>query len=128
VLEAAAHGTPAVVTRHFALPELVTHGATGLVVSTSASLFDSHGRRRFSPILGPHDRAEGHPMLEELREPSTADVEALAAGMGTVLADAVRTHEMGHAAFAEVSFGRFSHARRRETLEAVYEEALSGRP
>jgi glycosyltransferase involved in cell wall biosynthesis len=125
VLEAFAHGTPAIVTRHFALPELVTDGSTGVVVATSASLFDAEGRRRFGPIFGSHDKTAGHPILDELREPREADIEALAEGMRTLLADGSRALEMGDAAFAETLSGRFSHDRRREALACVYRGALS---
>jgi glycosyltransferase involved in cell wall biosynthesis len=123
VLEAFAHATPAVVTRHFALPELVTDGVTGLVVPTSCSLFDEHWRRRFPSLSGGHDQTHGHPILDELREPPSADVEALAAGMASALSDGPRLEEMGAAALAETQVGRFSHARRRERLLAVYSGA-----
>jgi glycosyltransferase involved in cell wall biosynthesis len=125
VLEAFAHGTPAVVTRHFALPELVTDHVTGVVAAAGASVFDAQGRRRFPMLPAAHDGTHGHPLLDELREPAAREVDALAEGMATLLEDAETARAMGEAALAETRTGRFSHDRRRAALRAVYEDALS---
>jgi hypothetical protein len=68
---------------------------------------------------------DGHPLLDELREPPAADVEALAAAMARVLGSAEAAAHMGTAAFDATRAGRFSHARRRSELGAIYSVAAA---
>lgn len=126
VLEGFAQAVPAIVSRHFALPELVDEGITGLVVPTSSSMFDETGLRRFFPIPGPHDRIDGHPLIEELREPPECDVEALARAMAFLLEDRDRAAQMSDAALRTTIEGRFSPSYRKRRLATIYSQAAHG--
>src|SRR5580658_10052596 len=75
LLEAFAYGVPAIVSDNFALPELVGRGERGVVVPMSQSLYDAGGRRGSYVPPGPHDRIDGHPLIEAMCSPPTRDID-----------------------------------------------------
>jgi glycosyltransferase involved in cell wall biosynthesis len=119
VLEAFAHGLPCIVTRQFALPEIVTHGVTGLVVDNSVS--------RFLPNRLPRYALHGDgmsPMLDALAEPPAAYVDGLAAAIEVLASNGGLRQAMGAAAYEEVASGRFATRTRRDAMRDVYETAV----
>lgn len=121
-LEAFARGIPCVSTRHFAIPEIITHGKTGLLVDGYESYFDEACLPRYGlPVLN-----ERHPMIRALKAPPKDYVQQLAGALERLIRNpAERTH-MGDAAYQEILSGRFSCDRRREAMATVYAEALGG--
>jgi glycosyltransferase involved in cell wall biosynthesis len=125
VLEAFAYGVPAITSNSFALPELIGDGQRGAVVSVSYSLYDEGGRRRYVPVPGPHDRVDGHPLIELLADPPASDVESLAREMASALLDKDWRAPRARAALESTRTGPFSHVERRRRLADVYENALT---
>jgi glycosyltransferase involved in cell wall biosynthesis len=125
VLEGFAYGVPAITSDSFALPELVGHGERGAVVPMSQSMYAADGRRLYAPVPGPHDRVDGHPLIEALAEPPAADIEALTREMMAALTDRHWRGPRARAAFESTTSGPFSHLQRRHDLAEIYEAALA---
>ncbi|MGH2437012.1 MAG: glycosyltransferase family 4 protein [bacterium] len=120
LLEAFAHGIPCIVADHFAAPEIVTHGMTGLVVPNYLSRFDAQGLPAYSLL---DDSAQRFRTL--LESPPGEYVDRLAAAIDALASDSHRRREMARAALHEVLEGRFSLTARRRAMADVYEAALT---
>jgi glycosyltransferase involved in cell wall biosynthesis len=119
-LEAMAHGVPCISTNHFALPEIVRHEQTGLLVAGENSYFDSDGLPRFDPPMSPN-----HELVRRVQSPSDAYVDRLSGAMERLISDSVLRRSLSDGAFDEVAAGRFSRAHRRAQMKQVYEEAAA---
>jgi glycosyltransferase involved in cell wall biosynthesis len=121
ILEAMAHGMPVLATRHFAVPELVEDGVSGIVVEAENPLYGPDGLCRFERTLPPP-----RSFRRALSAPSRAYVERLAAALSQ-LAEEPGLHErLAAGALARVRDGPLSVGRRREALGSVYRAALAG--
>ncbi len=67
MLEAMAHGVPAVATRHFAVPELVEDGVSGIVVEGENLLYGDDGLCRFERRCRRRGRSERRSHLPRRR-------------------------------------------------------------
>jgi hypothetical protein len=103
----------------------VGKNARGSVVPMRDSMYDADGRRRYRPTAGPHDRIDGHPLLEAMAAPSQQDVEALANAMVEALVSDDWLLPRAQAAFKATETGPFSHTERRRVLGEIYRQALS---
>jgi glycosyltransferase involved in cell wall biosynthesis len=120
MLEAMAHGIPVLATRHFAVPELVEDGVSGILVAGENLLYGDDGLCRFDQTLPPP-----RSFRRALTRPSEAYV-SLVAGALARLAEEAGLHErLAAGALARVVNGPLSVARRREALEGVYRQALA---
>lgn len=119
--EAFAHGVPCVGLRHFAVPEIITEGVTGLLVDTEHSYFGPDCLPRYPP-----PRYDNHPLVEYLKFPPEKEVDELAEKISMLIEDRDLRLQMSAAAYEEVSQGRFSVPRRHQTLSLAYQEALDG--
>jgi glycosyltransferase involved in cell wall biosynthesis len=120
MLEAMAHGVPVLATRHFAVPELVEDGVSGILVASENPLYGSDGLCRFERTLPPP-----RSFRRALATPSAAYVDRLAEAL-VRLAEVPGLHErLAAGALARVTEGSLSVPRRREALERIYTAALS---
>lgn len=111
-LEAMAYGIPCVGTRHFAVPEIVEDGITGLLVDAPGSFFDASGL--------------GHPEMSPARWDTSKTVEQLGSALSTLIeSDALRLRLGGEGRRA-VTEGKFSVRRRNEVLGGAYSGHPSG--
>lgn len=120
MLEAMAHGIPVLATRHFAVPELVEDGVSGVLVAGENPLYGEDGLCRFAQTLPP-PRSFRH----ALTNPSEAYVDRLADALAGVAEDRGLHERLAAGALARVTDGALSVARRREALEDVYQRALA---
>lgn len=119
LLEAMAHGVPPIATHHFAVPELIEDGTSGLVVDAENHLYGEDGLCRFNCTLPPPRR-----FLEALREPSSPYVESIAAALAKLADDPELCRRLAEGAFEQVKSGRSSIERRRELLGKIYAAAV----
>ncbi|OGS55376.1 MAG: hypothetical protein A3K60_07350 [Euryarchaeota archaeon RBG_19FT_COMBO_56_21] len=109
-LEAMAFGIPCIGTRHFAVPEIIEHEVSGLLVEPPLSFFDRNG-------MGQSDL-----------DPGWADnritVEGLKSALSSLLESTALRNNMGARARQTVLEGKFSVARRNSILKEVYESGL----
>lgn len=120
-LEALARGIPCVSTDHFAVPEIVDQGRTGVLVAAENSYFGRDRRPLYDPVgAGPH------PLVDRLKEPSADYVRSLERALATLVGDLELREHMGGEAVTETTDGRFSCSRRREEMARVYQQALDG--
>jgi glycosyltransferase involved in cell wall biosynthesis len=120
VLEAAAHGLPAVAANHFALPELVGDGESGLLFEPENTLYASDGSCHFDTLLPPP-----RSYMDALERPSDRYVDGIAERLA-LLADDSGLHErLAAAAFERVTSGPFSIERRRDRLARIYADAAT---
>jgi glycosyltransferase involved in cell wall biosynthesis len=120
MLEAMANGMPVVASAHFAVPELVEDGVSGLVVEGENPLYGADGLCRFEHTLPPP-----RSFRRALEAPSHAYVERLAEALSR-LADEPGLHErLARGALARVIDGPLSVPRRRAALASIYREALA---
>lgn len=110
-LEAMACGIPCVGATHFAVPEIVQDGITGLTVRPPISFFDVNGL--------------GHPELIPELVNSQETVNELMTALTKLIESPRLRLTMGANAIREVRDGRFSVRRRNEILREVYECAMS---
>jgi glycosyltransferase involved in cell wall biosynthesis len=120
MLEAMAHGMPVLASRHFAVPELVEDGVSGLVVASENPLYGEDGLCRFEHTLPPP-----RSFRRALASPPPAYVERLAEGLARLAGDPGLHERLAAGALARVSDGPLSMARRREALGRIYTDALS---
>jgi glycosyltransferase involved in cell wall biosynthesis len=107
-------------TRHFAVPELVEDGVSGILVASENPLYGSDGLCRFERTLPPP-----RSFRRALATPSAAYVDRLAEAL-VRLAEVPGLHErLAAGALARVTEGSLSVPRRREALERIYTAALS---
>jgi glycosyltransferase involved in cell wall biosynthesis len=121
MLEAMAHGLPVLATRHFAVPELVEDGASGVLVAAENPLYGEDGLCRFDHTLPPP-----RSFRRALASPSEAYVDRLAGALARVAEDRGLHERLAAGALARVIDGPLSMARRRDVLERVYRRALTG--
>jgi glycosyltransferase involved in cell wall biosynthesis len=120
ILEAMAHGVPVLGTRHFAVPELVEHEVSGLLVAAENPLYGEDGLCRFKHTLPP-PRA----FRRALASPSNAYVLSLAEALARVAEERDLHERLAAGALARVVDGALSIDRRRAALEQVYSRALA---
>jgi glycosyltransferase involved in cell wall biosynthesis len=120
MLEAMAHGVPVLATRHFAVPELVEDGVSGLIVAGENLLYGEDGLCRFEHTLPPP-----RSFRRALTRPSEAYVSALAGALARLAEERGLHERLAAGALARVVDGPLSVARRREVLESVYLQALA---
>ena len=120
MLEAMAHGVPVLATRHFAVPELVEDGVSGIVVASENPLYGEDGLCRFERTLPPP-----RSFRRALASPSPAYVERLAEGLARLAGEPGLHERLAAGALARVIDGPLSVARRREALGRIYSAALS---
>jgi glycosyltransferase involved in cell wall biosynthesis len=117
-LEAMAHGLPVVAPRHLAMTELVEHDISGLLFAPENTLYGEDTRSRYAHTLPPPRR-----FLAALRQPSDAYVDGIAAALARLAEEPGLYLRLATGAFERVRSGRFSIARRREALGALYAAA-----
>lgn len=110
-LEAMAHGIPCIGTNHFAIPEIIEHNVTGLVVDTSISYFDAHRM--------------GHPEIRVEDVDNSLTVDELTKALSILLESSSLRESMGKQGRKEIVEGKFSVTRRNEILREVYESCMS---
>jgi glycosyltransferase involved in cell wall biosynthesis len=120
LLEAMSHGVPALATRHFAVPELVEDGVSGLLVDGENTLYGEDGLCRLSRTLPP-----SRSFRRSLGAPSEAYVERLASALARVCEDRSLHERLAAGALARVTDGPLSMSTRRAALGDVYRRALS---
>jgi len=120
VLEAMAHGLPVLATRHFAVPELVEDGVSGVLVAAENPLYGEDGLCRFEHTLPPP-----RSFRRALAAPSEAYVGSLAGALARVAEERDLYERLAAGALARVIDGPLSVARRRDALERVYRQALT---
>lgn len=119
MLEAMAHGMPVLATRHFAVPELVEDGVSGLLVEGENLLYGEDGMCRFERTLPPP-----RSFRRALASPSEAYVARIAAALARLAEERDLHERLAAGALARVLDGPLSVARRREALGRVYRHAL----
>jgi glycosyltransferase involved in cell wall biosynthesis len=114
ILEAMAHGMPVLATRHFAVPELVEDGVSGLIVEGENLLYGEDGLCRFNRTLPPPRR-----FREGLAKPSSRYVDRLAGALADIAGDSALHERLAAGALARVVDGPLSLGRRRQALADV---------
>lgn len=120
-LEALSYGLPCVGTRQFAVPEIIADGVTGFLVGPANSYYGEDCLPRHE-----RPREEGHPFIEELKQPSAEYVANLARALSLLIENPDLRRRMSAAAREEVVGGKFSISRRQASLSRVYSECYSG--
>ncbi len=120
VLEAAAHGLPAIAPRHLALTETIEDGVSGLLFPAENMLYGDDTRLRFRHVLPPP-----RSYLEALRRPSAGYVDGIAASLARLAEDAALYDRLAEGAFAAVRDGALSIERRSRLLGELYDAAAS---
>jgi glycosyltransferase involved in cell wall biosynthesis len=120
MLEAMAHGIPVLATRHFAVPELVEDGVSGVLIAGENLLYGEDGLCRFAHTLPPP-----RSFRRALAHPSEAYVTRLAGALARVAEERDLHERLAAGALARVVDGPLSVARRRESLGRVYRQALT---
>jgi glycosyltransferase involved in cell wall biosynthesis len=123
VLEAMAHGIPALAPRHLALTETIADGHSGLLFPAENMLYRGDTRCAFRHVLPPPRR-----YLEALREPSEGYVDGIAEALGRVAGDPALHARLAEGALESVRSGPLSIDRRRAALAEVYESAAGRGP
>lgn len=109
-LEAMAYGIPCVGARHFAVPEIIDEGVTGLLVNPPVSYFD--------------DRGMGHPEMPVEKVDYSETSQQLTECLDRLLGSKGLRDRMGAEGYRVVSDGKFSIRSRNSLLKRVYEESL----
>jgi glycosyltransferase involved in cell wall biosynthesis len=121
MLEAMAHGMPVLATRHFAVPEIVEHGVSGVVLEGENLLYGEDGLCRFERTLPPP-----RSFRRALTAPSGAYVERIARELALLAEDRDLHERLAAGALERVRSGPLSVGRRRDALGRVYRQALEG--
>ena len=122
VMEAMAAAVVPVASDHFAVPEMVEHGVSGLLFEAENSKYGSDGRARFPRFLP----ARWPPsFLRALASPSDAYVDRVAGALARVAEDPALYARLSEGALEGVRTGPLSVERRRRELAEVYEGALA---
>lgn len=117
VMEAMANRLPVVATDMFALPEIVTHGETGLLVHPPIASFERERLRTPDSV----QRYREAVLNEGVFVPF---VDSLASSIAQLVEDGSLRRRMGEAGFSEVEQGRLSVPFRNRRLLGYYREAL----
>jgi glycosyltransferase involved in cell wall biosynthesis len=123
VFEAMAEALPIVACDHYALPEMVEDGVSGLLFPHENSLYGSDGLPRFK-WLNPTSLPES--FLAQLQSPSPGYVEAIAARLARLADDRELLERLSAGALERVTTGPLSMERRRTALGSAYSVALAG--
>lgn len=118
MLEAMAHGMPVLAASHFAAPEIVEHGVSGLLFAAENTLYGQDGRCRYPRTL-PAPRS----FRQALTRPSAAYVQEIAGALARVAEDRSLHESLAAGALARVRQGALSVERRREQLARIYAAA-----
>lgn len=121
MLEAMANGVPVIATRHFAVPELVEDGVSGIVVEGENLLYDDDGLCRFEHTLPPPRSYRA-----AIASPTPAYVERLAGALARVAQEPGLHARLAAGALERVRTGPLSMDARRVALAGVYWRALQG--
>lgn len=119
ILEAFSYGIPCVATDLFAIPEIVTHGKTGIIFRNSVSRFNDKYLPVMLPIKDEHDQ-----MIEKLKNPSPQYLKRFEDALVSLISDRNLIEKLGRSAYAETKSGKFSPVARRQKMESVYTDAL----
>jgi glycosyltransferase involved in cell wall biosynthesis len=119
MLEAMAHGMPVLATRHFAVPEIVEHDVSGVVLHGENLLYGDDGLCRFERTLPPP-----HSFRRALAAPSDAYVDRIASELARLAEDRGLHERLAAGALERVRSGPLSIVRRRAALGDVYRRAL----
>jgi glycosyltransferase involved in cell wall biosynthesis len=119
VLEAMSHGVPVLATRHFAVPELVEDGVSGLLVEGENMLYGEDGLCRFAHTLPPP-----RSFRNALASPSPAYVGRLAGALAHLAEERDFRDLLAAGALRRVTDGPLSVPVRRAALASVYRRAL----
>lgn len=122
MLEAFARALPVVAADHFAVPEVVEHGHSGLLVPHENSIYGSDCLLKFPLFLPSHPPAA---FQADLARPSEAYVDALAASLARVAEDGGLYERLSTGALETVRTGPLSINHRRRALGEVYAGALA---
>lgn len=119
MLEAMAHGMPVLASRHFAAPEIVEHGVSGMLFAAENTLYGDDGICCFERTL-PAPRS----FRRALGKPSLGYVEEIARTLALVAEDRQLHERIAAGALVRVREGPLSMQRRRDALERVYAAAV----
>lgn len=119
VLEAMAHGLPVIAPDFMALPETVEDGVSGLLFPAENSMYGEDTRIRFRHVLPPP-----RSYLKALQRPSERYVDGIAAAITRLAEEPGLYPRLADGAFASVSTGAHSIARRSELLGEIYAAAV----
>lgn len=108
-MEAMSYSIPCVGSRHFAVPEIIDEGVSGMLVQPPVSYFDESGL--------------GHPELSIEEAKSDDTVNELVEALATLLGSGSLRSRMGSAGLKSVTEGKFSIPRRNSLLRQAYENA-----
>jgi glycosyltransferase involved in cell wall biosynthesis len=111
-LEAMAFGIPCVGTRHFAVPEIVEDGVTGLLVDAPGSFFDASGL--------------GHPEMSPAGWDTSKTVAQLRDALSSLIESESLRQRLGREGRRAVAEGKFSIRRRNQVLGEVYAGHVTG--
>lgn len=125
IFEAYSWAVPVVGTRHYAVPELIEDGVSGILVDTDVSYFDEEYMPRYGPVRGWGSDTYSHPLVRQLMDPSDVQIGRLADAMSRVLGDDGLRKRLSAGALDLVSKGRFSASHRSAVLERTYLEAAA---
>ena len=116
-LEAMARGLPCVGTTQFAVPEIVQHGKTGLLVKNHVSRFDAS----FTPIrsMNPY----GNELLARTKHPPEWAIAELTETLARLVEDKPLRVRLGKNGRKEVERGRFSVAAYKKATAHIYGKA-----
>ena len=109
-MEAMAHGIPCVGARIFAVPEIIEHGTTGMLVDPPVQFYDGTGM--------------GHPEIDIKLARTGKTVEALSVAIDELISSARLRSTMGTEGRRTVTDGRLSVRARNVLLRQVYEESI----
>lgn len=121
VMEALAAALPVVASDHFALPELVEHGTSGLLFPHENSLFGRDGLARCA-ALSPSRKSIA--FRRALASPTEPYVSRIASTLARVFDDGYEYERLSLGALERVTSGALSVERRRGQLRDLYCAAL----
>jgi glycosyltransferase involved in cell wall biosynthesis len=120
IFEALAHGVPVLATRHFAVPELVEDGVSGLLIEGENLLYGEDGLCRFEHTLPPPRF-----FRDAIARPTDAYVSRLAEALARLAEEAGLHERLAAGALARVTDGPLSMDARRSALGVAYRTALA---
>jgi glycosyltransferase involved in cell wall biosynthesis len=115
MLEAMAHGMPVLAARHFATPEIVEHGVSGLLFEAENTLYGPDGR-----CLCPRTLPTPRSFRDALTRPGHAYVQEIAVALARVAEDPALHESLAAAALERVRHGALSIQQRRKALGRIY--------
>lgn len=122
VVEAQAAALPVVAPDHHALPELVEHEVSGLLIPHENSLFGPDARPKHRLYIPP---AVPRSFFRQLEKPSDEYVDSIAGALARLAERPDEYEQLSAGALERVTTGIFSVEHRRRRLAAIYERALA---